>query len=43
MLQFGEQQTIAGVTGAQPVARARAPQPGELPPRRVNVAENNRQ
>src|SRR3970282_1337199 len=36
MLQFGEQQMSAGV---QPVARAPAPQPGELALRRVNVAD----
>jgi len=39
MLQFGEQQTIAGAAGVQPVARTPAPQPGELALRRVNVAD----
>ncbi len=36
MLQIGEQQASAGV---QPVARARAPEAGELALRRVNVAD----
>jgi ribonucleoside-diphosphate reductase beta chain len=41
MLQFGEQQSIAGGAGVQPAARTPAPQPepGELALRRVNVAD----